>query len=64
MDCNSNSNKEGDGDGDKSGGRMTARAMAKKRMMAMARTVAGNKEGNNDSGKSNSDGDKGGRQAH
>ncbi len=41
---------------------MTARAT--KRMMATATTVAGNKEGNGDGGKSNGDGDKGGGQAN
>ncbi len=38
-------------------------ATATKRMMAMAMTVAGNKEGNGDCGKSNGDGNKGGGQA-
>ncbi len=58
MDCNSN--KEGDGDGNEWGGQAMALAAATKRMMAKARTVAGNKEGNVDGGKSNGDGDNGG----
>jgi hypothetical protein len=39
-------------------------ATATKRMMATATMVAGNKEGNGNGGKSNGDGDKGGRQAN
>ncbi len=39
-------------------------ATATKRMMVTVTMVAGNKEGNGDGGKSNSDGDKGGGQAN
>ncbi len=59
-----NSNEEGNGDGDEGGGQVTAIATAMKRMMAMATTVAGDKEGNDNGGKSNGDGDEGGGQAN
>jgi hypothetical protein len=39
-----------------------ATVMATKRMMATAATVAGNKEGRGNGGKSNGDDDEGGRQ--
>ncbi len=42
----------------------TDTATATKRAIAMATMVAGNKEGNGDAGKSNGDGDEGGRQAN
>ncbi len=62
MDCNRD--EEADGDGDECGGRAMATAAATKRMMAMATTVADNEEGNGDDGKSNGDGDEGGRRAN
>jgi hypothetical protein len=43
---------------------VTAVATATKRMMAMAMTVVGNKEGIGNCGKSNGDGDEGGGQAN
>jgi hypothetical protein len=51
-------NKEGDGNGNK-GGRQ-AMATATKRVVVLVMRVAGNKEGNGNSGKSNGYGDKGG----
>jgi hypothetical protein len=51
--------EEGDGDGNEGGRQATATAT--KRVMAMATRVVGNKEGNGDGGKSNSNGDEGGR---
>ncbi len=56
-----NSNEEGDGKGNKGGGQTTVMAM--KRAMAMASRVAGDKEGNDNSGKSDGDGIEGGGQA-
>ncbi len=53
-----NGNKEDDGNGDK-GGRQVI-ATARKRVMAMAMRVAGGKEGNGDSNKSNGNGIEGG----
>jgi hypothetical protein len=56
VDCNGI--KEGDGDGNKGGGQATA--MGTKRTMAMATRVVGDKEGNDDGGKSDGDGNEGG----
>ncbi len=53
--------KEGNGDSNEGGGQVTAMAM--KRAMATATRVVGDEEGNGNGGKSNGDGNKGGRRA-
>ncbi len=49
---------------DEDGRQATATVMATKRVMATAMTLAGNKEGNDGSDKSNGDGNKGGGHAN
>jgi hypothetical protein len=56
VDCDGD--KEGNGNSNEGGRQATATAM--KRVMAMATRVVGNKEGNDDGGKSNENSNKGG----
>jgi hypothetical protein len=58
----SNGNGDEERDGNSARGSGQAIAMVTKRAIAMAMRVAGDKEGDGDSGKSNGDGNKGGRQ--